>query len=153
MSSSNTIQAAVAARLQSWPGFPPALPILARAKSDPRSKAAPSLIDAVEAALSNLGLCIHVFRPVMRKVTQGADFIFVESALQTIRIIEKPQLNRTGFDAEDILDQVQLCLHWSNPGDLLNHPLFIDDPPIFATEDGEAVLIDANFHAVYQLNP
>ncbi len=151
MSASSDIAEAVAAQLRACSGLPANLPVIARVKRDPRNPAAADLFDAVTAALDNMGACLFVFRPVQKRVTAGSPVIFVEDAILTVRIIDKPELNQTGFDADDLLDAVQLCLHWTNPGDLFAHPLEIADTPVSDSEADDARMIDAHFRCVYQV--
>ena len=90
--------------------------------------------------------------PLPKRALQAEQpFVFFDSAEVRVRIIEQPALNQTGADAYDLVDAVALALHWSNPGEMLAHPLMLAEQPVAVVADKEERVLEVIFEAQYQL--
>ena len=146
MSRITTIQRALADALKSHAGFPAGLEIVARREKE--------VTNDIEAALGKLGICLYVMPPMPRRATRTEnEIVFFESAELRCRVIEQPQLNRSGFDAWDAMEQVILAIQGTNPNDLFAAPLTLAAHPVDLVEDKTTRVFDVLFDSAFQLNP
>lgn len=144
MSKFLTIQTALAEALKAHPGLPAKLEVIAR-----RSHA---VANNIEAALGKLGICLYVLPPMPKRATRTeCAIVFLESVEIRIRIIEQPQLNLTGTDAWDAMEQVILAIQGTNPGALFACPLTLSSRPVEDAEDKTTRVFDVIFDAAFQL--
>lgn len=131
------------ALLEAHPGLP-TLPVLVR-----RSK---EIENEIEEAVAKLGMCIYIMPILPRRITTGADFVFVEDGEVRVRLCSNPTIEELAIDVYEAMAQVTLCLHGTNPGGLLADNLRLSGSPVELIEDPEAVIFDILFTAAFQLN-
>ncbi len=116
----------------------------------------------VEAAAAGREIGLYVWPPLPSRIVQGVPFVFVESAEVRVTIIEQPQMNKTGVDAYDLVDDVMAALHWQAFGEMLAHPLQLAGKPTemiwnpstrFEGLAANTRMIDVIFEATYGLQP
>jgi hypothetical protein len=145
MNASSDLQSAISSALEGAPGITGAnVPVLKRRPKELQSD--------IEAAVADFGICIFVLPPLPTHFLQGAEFIFFDRAEARVRIIEYPTMNTTGKDVYELLDAIALALHWTNPGNMLAHPLQLASHPCEMVEDKDKRILDVIFEAVYQIN-
>lgn len=124
----------------------PGIPLLYRREKE--------IENDIEAAINRLGACVYVLPVLPRRVTPGADFIFVEDGEVRVRVLENTVLNETGMDVYTLAERVALSLHGKNPGNLLADNLRLQPGTAFElVEDPEAAVMDLIFTAAFQLAP
>jgi hypothetical protein len=109
-----------------------------------------------------MGICIHVLPVLPTKKEPGTEGIILYTGAQVIvRVYEIMALNTSGVSGYDVIEEVAIALHWSNPGTLLNYPLEQSDKPVQQADipayemDGkqypQSRIFDVLFNAVYQI--
>jgi len=107
----------------------------------------------IEQAIANFGICVQVFPPLPTSALQRQqNFVFFDGAKLTVRIFETPAANKTGKDCYEVLDNVALLLHFTNPGGVCAAPMMLAKGPCAMVESPTQRIIDVFFTAVYQLN-
>lgn len=124
-------------------GIPTSVPVL---RVRPKELAA-----AISEAVASKGACVHVLPPLPTRAMQGVPFVFFEGAEIRVRVLEYPELNRTGLDAYEIADAIALSLHWKKP-DMCAHPIQLAERPVDMVEDQEKRILDVIFGVQYQIN-
>ncbi len=116
----------------------------------------------IEGAGAARELALYIMPPLPKRAVQGVRFVFWESVEVRVSIVEQPQLNTTGADAYDLVDDVSSALHWQAFAGKLAHPLQLAEKPTEMVWDpaprlsglaANARVIDVIFEAVHGLRP
>ena len=102
--------------------------------------------DAVNTALSTLGVSIFVSPVLPRQLSANVPTLCFESADFTVRCIESPTTNTTGKDAYLLTELVMRRLHHFTPGVAGAGPITVDPNPVDDNSEKTRVIFDVLFH-------
>lgn len=113
--------------------------VIARRKGD--------IVSDIEAAVVDNGAAIYVFPGKPTQLSEEIPGPWVEAMEVRVRILERPDLNRTAPDAYEIAELVLAHLHlWPVPvPDSQKNPLVANSSPIEEQEDPERTILDVVF--------
>lgn len=102
--------------------------------------------NAVNLALSTLGVSIFVSPVLPRQISPNLPTICFDSADFTVRIIEAPTTNTSGTDAYALVELVLRRLHHFTPGVEGAGPITADANPVDDNSEKARVIFDVLFH-------
>lgn len=141
MTTTSDIPNAILGLLKADNGLPSQLEIIERKEKD--------IDNDIDAALGRLNAVVFILPVKPLRITEGADFIFFESAEVRLRMIINPTTTDLAMESSELSAKLRLALHGKNPGDLLADNIRLANPPLEEVEDPEVIIHDNIFLVSY----